>query len=597
MGDSRTDRDLLGALRGGDKTAYTVLWERHIGAALRYAHRLSPAHAEDLASEALLAVYQQVTTTSAGPDFAFRSYLKAVIRNTAIRWRKEAEHVDDTVDPDRADFRDALSLVERESNAQQLLGAFQELPERWQRVLWLTEVAEVPRPEIARELGIKPNAVSALQRRARTGLKFHWLTVQIPRSLRDDEAHAARLFPRHLTEPLDDTVTQEVTDHVSSCVACGELLLSMRSDARRLNGVTLSAVGFGALGVALPATGALAPGTTAAVAAVAVAAGVSITSILAGGIGVLSVGGMLLGSLLFPWTDPAASAPALAATESTSTSAPLLTGVGEPEGTDGAPVTVPATTGPSSPSTGRRILDPRIDSIDLVNDPDAPAPLTPTAPGTAPGTTPGPGSGSGLTPGLFTPATSSGYLAPVLSGVATRGATVGVDVAGARYTPAVAGDGTWAFDPRALQLPAGTYDYQAWAFDADRQSPAMTGSFTILPIVIEGFESITGIEDMDVAEASTTGLVIAVTGPANGSIYVTTMQGHSAMIPLGDTGHVRKRLRMNSNGWYFFTFRALDADGFWGPAEEHPLDVYDPDVIMDPWGPDPEEMTFEITDP
>ncbi|WP_226531254.1 sigma-70 family RNA polymerase sigma factor [Microbacterium paraoxydans] len=595
MEDSRTDRDLLRALRHGEQSAYAVLWERHIGPALRYAHRFSPAHAEDLASEALLAVYQQVTTTSTGPEFAFRSYLKAVIRNTAIRWRKEAELVDDTVDPDRADFRDALHLVERESNARQLLQAFQELPERWQRVLWLTEVAEVARPEIARELGIKPNAVSALQRRARVGLKFHWLTSHVPPVLRDDEAHAARLFPRYLTEPLDGTVVREITDHVSSCDDCDELLLSMRNDAQRLSGVALSAVGFGALGVALPATGALVPGTGAAVAAVA--AGVGVSTFLVGGIGALSVGGLLLGSLLLPWTPPAASAPAEATMES---AAPAILPFLDDERSDetGAPPTAaPAAPQPSSPSTGRRVLDPHIDAIELVNDPDAPAPTAPTAPVTAPGTTPGPGPGSNLSPGVATPPSSSGYLAPVLSGVATPGAAVGLDIDGARYTPPVASDGSWTFDPRALQLPAGTHHYQAWAFDTDDQSPAETGSFTVLPIVIQGFEAITGTEDMDVAEAGTTGLVIAATGPTNGTIYVTTMQGHSAMIPLDETGQARKRLLLNSRGWYYFTFRALDADGFWGPPEEHALDVYDPDIIFDPWGPGPEEMTFELTDP
>ena len=595
MGDSRSDRELLRELRDGDQTAYAVLWERHIGAALRYAHRLFPSHAEDLASEALLAVYQQVTTASAGPEFAFRSYLKAVIRNTAIRWRKDADRIDDTVEADRPHFRDALSLVERESNAQQFLGAFQELPERWQRVLWLTEVADVPRPEIARELGIKPNAVSALQRRARTGLKLNWLTAQIPQPLRDDEAHAARLFPRHLTDPLDDTVAREVNDHVSSCGECGELLLDMRSDARRLQGVTLSAVGFGALGVVLPATGALAPGTTAAaVGLIAAGTGIGITSLLAGGIGVLTISGLLLGPLLFPGDAPIAASAPLASTERMSAAAPPAPGVGTPGGMELVPI--PTTPSPAL-RTGRWIDDPTIDSVDLVNDPEAAAPISPTAPGTAPGTTPGPGSGPGLSPGLVTPSTSSGYLAPVLEGSATPGSTVGVDVAGARYTPDVATDGTWSFDPRALQLPAGTYDYQAWAFDDDVQSPAMAGSFTILPIVIEGFENITGIEDMDVTEASTTGLVIAATGPANGSIYITSIEGHSALIPLDSTGHAIKRLRMHSQGWYWFTFRALDADGFWGPPEERPLDVWDPDVIFDPWGPDPAEMTFDISDP
>ncbi|QNA93566.1 MULTISPECIES: sigma-70 family RNA polymerase sigma factor [unclassified Microbacterium] len=600
MEDSRGDAELLRALREGDQAAYAALWERHVGAALRYAHRLLPSHPEDLVSEAFVAVYQQVTTTSAGPQFAFRSYLKAVIRNTAIRWRKEAEHIDDTVEADQVDFRDALRIVERRSNAHQLLGAFQALPERWQRILWLTEVAEMPRPEIAVELGIKPNAVSALQRRARTGLKVHWLTAQVPAGLRDDEAHAARLFPRHLAEPQDATVAQEVADHVSSCDSCGELLLTLRSDARRLHGVTLSAVGFGALGVVVPSAGAFAPGTAAAaVAILATGAGVGVTTLLAGGVGVLTAGTLLLSTLLFPGGAPIAAAPAVAETDTTSAvEAPARPGAGAPAGTDATPAPVPATLPPTS-RTGRWNDDPTIDSVDLVNDPDAPVPLSPTRPGTAPGTTPGPGEspGSTLSPGVSTPATQSGYLAPVLTGVATPGSAVGVDVDGARYTPEVAPDGAWSFDPRALELAAGTYDYQAWAFDDAGQSPATAGSFTILPIVIEGFEDIVGTEDMQIAEASTTGLVIAATGPANGSIYITTMQGHTAIFPLDDTGHAVKRLRMHSRGWYWFTFRALDADGFWGPAEERPLDVYDPDIIFDPWGPGPEEMTFEVVDP
>ncbi|WP_417505434.1 sigma-70 family RNA polymerase sigma factor [Microbacterium sp.] len=602
MEDSRGDAELLRALRDGDQAAYAVLWERHIGAALRYAHRLFPSRSEDLASEALLAIYQQVTTSDAGPEFAFRSYLKAVIRNTAIRWRKDADHIDDTVEPDRADFRDALSLVERETNAQQFLGAFQELPERWQRVLWLTEVADVPRPEVARELGIKPNAVSALQRRARSGLKMHWLTSQVPLALRDDEAHVARLLPRHLTEPLDEVVAQEVAGHVPSCDVCGDLFVTLRSDAQRLHGVTLSAVGFGALGVILPSTGAFAPGTAVAAAVIATGAGAGLASLLAGGLGVLTAGTLILGSLLLPGATPAVSAPSAEGDKPWS-AAPSVPHVGAPAPVVGAPdgtVGTPAPSAPPSPPrTGRWNSDPSIDSIDLVDDPNAPGPRNPTRPGTAPGTTPDPGEnpGSSLGPGVTSPAASSGFLAPVVAGTATPGSTVAIEVDGARYTPEIADDGAWSFDPRALELPAGTYDYRAWAFDATGQSPATTGTFTILPIVIEGFEDIAGTEDMQVEEARTTGVVIAATGPANGTIYVTTMQGHSAIIPLDDTGYALKRLRMNSRGWYWFTFRAMDSDGYLGSMVEHPLDVYDPDIIFDPWGPGPEEMTFELVDP
>jgi DNA-directed RNA polymerase specialized sigma24 family protein len=49
--------------------------------------------------------------------------------------------------------------------------AFRGLPVRWQRVLWQLEV-EGRRPrELAVELGMTPNAVSALGKRARAGLR------------------------------------------------------------------------------------------------------------------------------------------------------------------------------------------------------------------------------------------------------------------------------------------------------------------------------------------------------------------------------------------------------------------------------------------
>ncbi|MFF3027504.1 sigma-70 family RNA polymerase sigma factor [Microbacterium sp. NPDC057944] len=597
MEDSRGDAELLRALRDGDRDAYVVLWERHIGAALRQASRLLPSRAEDLVSEAFLAIYQQVTTTDKGPEFAFRSYLKAVIRNIAIRWRTEAYRVDDTADADRIDFRDALSLVEREADANELLGAFQELPERWQRVLWLAEVADVARPEIAKELGIKPNAVSALHRRARSGLRFQWLTKQVPALLRDDPDHVARLLPRHLTEPDDADLTAEISAHVDSCIRCGELLLSLRSDARRLQGVTLSAVGFGALGVAIPSGSALAPGTAAAAALITASTGFGVASLLAGGVGAFSIGGLLLATILVGAPVEAAPSAIDATSSRPVVTAPQTTGP-RSGGTEALPSSAP-TTGPHAPTLGRRNADPSIDSVDLVNDPDADLPTAPDRPQTAPGTTPGPSEEptSALTPGVTTPSGYSGYLPPTLAGTATPGSAVAVEIDGRRYTPDVAADGAWAFDPRTLQLAAGTHDYRAWSFDAQNQSAATMGSFTVLPIVVAGFEELTGMEDMLVEEASTTGIVISATGPANGRIYVSTMEGYSAVFALDATGHAVKRLRVNAVGWYWFTFRALDADGFWGPPEEHAADVYDPDVIFGPWGPSPEDMTFDIVDP
>ncbi|MEV4774404.1 sigma-70 family RNA polymerase sigma factor [Microbacterium sp. LWH12-1.2] len=594
MEDSRSDAELLTALRAGDGDAYASLWKRHVGPAYRYAERLYRSRADDLVSDSFLAIYQLVTTSSKGPEFAFRSYLKAVMRNTAIRWSKEANHVVEAVNLEIIDHRDALSIIENESNAGDLLSAFQTLPERWQRVLWLAEVAETGRPEIARELGIKPNAVSALQRRARTGLKFQWLSQQIPTALRDDTEHAARLIPRYLTDLNDAEATTEVTAHIETCETCDELLHGMRGAAARLQSTTLAAVGFGALGTVVPAAASLSSGVAVTTVAMAAGTGIGITTgILATGVSVLTIGGLILTSWLtgLPTAEPAAK-PADALT----TEVPAVITENLPDVITPDLVSVPALL-PTLPRIGRWNDDPNIDSIDLISDP-ALLPNLPTRP--SPDVTiplPGEGQSETLTPGVTTPSAYSDYLAPVITGKTTPGSSIAVEVAGARYSAPVAEDGSWSFDPRGLQPSAGTHSYRVWAYDATTESPISTGEFTVLPIVVEGFEGITGFEDMLASEASTTGLVIAVTGPANGTIYVSTMEGHSAMIPLDATGHAVKRLRMNSWGWYYFTFRALDDESYWGPAAEAALDVYDPDVLHSPWGPDAEEMTFDFTTP
>ena len=591
MIDPRSDAELLSALRAGDRGSYEALWRRHADAARRYAYRLFPARADDLVSESFLAIYQQVTTTDKGPQFAFRSYLKTVIRNTAIAWRKDAQRVLTSDDVDQVESRDGLSVVEQQAGSADVLAAFQALPERWQRVLWLAEVDDVDRPEIARELGIKPNAVSALQRRARTGLKFQWLSRQIPVSLREDTAHVARLIPQYLTEPNNITVEREVADHLPACAECSDLLQSTRGGAARLQGRTL-AVLLGAAGLGTPAVASLSSGT------VAVAAFTGLSGwLIAGTLGAATVGGIIVAALI------AGPVPLSADVEALPVNTDVVAPASEPDpartpGPD-LVITVPPATSPEVPTTGRRVLDPTIPSAGLSDDPDQEFPTAPTRPQPAGPGTPGPGTNpeSPMSPGVTSPTTSSGYLSPVVTGRTAPGQTVVVAVDSARYTPAVAEDGAWSFDTRALQPQAGTHAYEVWAFDETSQSTVTSGTFTVLPIQVRGFEQLTGFEDMLVDEAQTTGVVIAVTGPPNGRVFITSMEGHSATITLDQNGYTRKRLLMDAAGWYYFSMRALDSDGYWGPAWEKAVDVYDPDVIFDPWGGGPDSMTFELVDP
>lgn len=140
---------------------------------------VSPSgQAEDLVSESFLAIYTLVTTSDKGPVDSFRPCLFTVIRNTAMAWQKSNRLVDsdpeiEVIDPDHGPTQ-----LEDRSESAELLAAFQELPDRWQRVLWLSEVEEASRTQIPSNLGIKPNAVSALQCRARKGLQLLSLPSQ-----------------------------------------------------------------------------------------------------------------------------------------------------------------------------------------------------------------------------------------------------------------------------------------------------------------------------------------------------------------------------------------------------------------------------------
>lgn len=86
-------------------------------------------------------------------------------------------------------------------------------------------------------------------------------------------------------------------------------------------------------------------------------------------------------------------------------------------------------------------------------------------------------------------------------------------------------------------------------------------------------------------------------GPPSGKVCVDSMGGHYAEIPLDADGSVTKRIRMHSHGFYALNWRACTDDGYRGAVTETFATVLDANAPFEPWGPDPETMTFEITDP
>lgn len=227
-----SDAELISAVRGGSSDAYGQLYSRHVHAAYNLARQLSrsPADADDLVSDAFAKV---MTTLSGGggPDSSFRAYLLTALRHTAYdRTRKErkVELAGDTNDltdggtPDSltTPFTDtAVAGLERSLAAK----AFARLPERWQAVLWHTEIEGESPSKVAPIMGMSANAVSALAYRARERLREEYLQVHLA------EVTAARC--RATTErlggwtrgTLSKRETAQVESHLDECTNCRAL--------------------------------------------------------------------------------------------------------------------------------------------------------------------------------------------------------------------------------------------------------------------------------------------------------------------------------------------------------------------------------------
>ncbi|MCU1530006.1 MAG: hemagglutinin/hemolysin-like protein [Frondihabitans sp.] len=168
------DDVLLRATRDGDRDAYGELYRRHAKAGLVAARSFSDlGEPDDLVSEAFANIYETLIN-GAGPTGSFRPYLYVTIRNLAHRrLRTTGREVD--IDPETVRIASADDPVHAALEASLTTTAFRSLPERWQTVLWYTEVERMTPRQAGELMGIGANAVSALSFRARAALRQAWV--------------------------------------------------------------------------------------------------------------------------------------------------------------------------------------------------------------------------------------------------------------------------------------------------------------------------------------------------------------------------------------------------------------------------------------
>ncbi|MFD3477085.1 sigma-70 family RNA polymerase sigma factor [Streptomyces sp. NPDC058695] len=264
------DADLIARMRSGDDTAYEELYRRHSAAVRRYARTCCrDGHtADDLTAEVFARMLQAVRGGS-GPEHAVRAYLLTTVRRVAAGWTKSAkrEHLvedfavfaqqaarsSEVSDDDTLDLgADVLAMHEAEQSM--AMQAFRSLPERWQAVLWHTEVEDESPSEVATLFGLDANGTRVLAKRAREGLKEAYLQAHVSTTLTQDEecARYADRLGAYARGSLRTRAERGLRKHLEECAKCRLAAGQIKEVASGIPGVVPVAVigWFGAAGYA-----------------------------------------------------------------------------------------------------------------------------------------------------------------------------------------------------------------------------------------------------------------------------------------------------------------------------------------------------------
>ncbi|MEU3918220.1 ricin-type beta-trefoil lectin domain protein, partial [Streptomyces sp. NPDC029004] len=210
-----------------------------------------------------------------GPRGPWRPYLLSAVRRIAIDWAamsrrtQPSDELDDQVDEELTGEEIALSREE----GVLVVRSFQQLPERWQTVLWYTTVKGESASTVAARLGISESGVTSLAERAREGLREAYLSVHTYGGGEDEDC-------ARYSGPLAAVVRRrgkrpgrELKRHLVQCAHCRRAIRDLRDLNSRLRSVLPGAVLLGgSAGVlAAKATGAKAALATLAAAATPVA--------------------------------------------------------------------------------------------------------------------------------------------------------------------------------------------------------------------------------------------------------------------------------------------------------------------------------------
>lgn len=208
----------------------TMLHLEHWDAGVAFAFSLTRDQndAEDLAAHAFLKVLCAIKSGK-GPAGPFRPYFYRAIRtSTADHWRKRSYEYTMEQVPEVSAEDAGYALVDGMRERDMASRAFSVLPKRWQQVLWHVDVVGLRPRQVAPILEIEANAVSALLRRARRGLREAYLVEFLSSSAGERCRQYLPLLARMVMDTASPRDILKVNLHHGTCLDCSAALRGLR---------------------------------------------------------------------------------------------------------------------------------------------------------------------------------------------------------------------------------------------------------------------------------------------------------------------------------------------------------------------------------
>jgi RNA polymerase sigma-70 factor (ECF subfamily) len=221
----RSDEELLGLARAGDRAAVDALLSRHQERIYRFGLKLcrDPETAKEVLQETLFAMARHMRDFRGASSLS--TWLYTIARNFCLKKQRAAppEHEQlSALANEPSDQRDPEETLAGKEIRDAFDRAIAELEPMYREVLLLRDVEGLTAPEVAEVLGLSVEAVKSRLHRARLRVRGRIAPLlETPEPApKSDCPDVLSLFSQHLEGDISPSVCAAMERHLESCARC-----------------------------------------------------------------------------------------------------------------------------------------------------------------------------------------------------------------------------------------------------------------------------------------------------------------------------------------------------------------------------------------